>query len=355
MGISTSTFFWTRRGAKVANLVLVRRFNFFFFNTCCFSFNFKVADLCVKFRISLRLYPLNLITFIDFLLLIVPALISVAFLTLLERKILGVVGYRLGPYKVRVGGVLQPIGDAAKLANKSYNSLFNISFFYYYLSGSFILFCSLFLWFTLFSEPSPNSLKYSLLVVLVILGFNSFNSVFSGWRTLRKYTLIGRIRTVAQLISYEAVLYLCVLFHVFCYYSFNLFSMNFLMFKFFFLVSPFLFYIWVPSILAELNRTPYDFSEGERELVSGFNTEFGSSVFTLTFLGEYSNIIFLSLLTYFLFFYANFRFFFVVTFFVIWIRSVLPRFRFDKLMFLCWKFFVPFITVIFIYFLILFF
>lgn len=291
-----------------------------------------------------------MLIFFNFLVLIVPALIAVAFLTLLERKILGVIGFRLGPYKVRVGGFLQPLGDAVKLSNKAYNFLYNISFWYYYLRGVLIIFCSLFLWLTVFSEPAPVSIKYTLLIVLVVLGFNSFNSIFSGWRTLRKYTLIGSMRTVAQLISYEAVLYLCFLFYVFCYFSFNLFTINFFLFNFFFIVTPFLFYIWIPSLLAELNRTPYDFSEGERELVRGFNTEFGSAVFTLTFLGEYSNIVFLSLLTYFLFFYSNSIFFVLIFFFVIWIRSVLPRFRFDKLIYLCWKFFIPFMTILFIYF-----
>lgn len=281
--------------------------------------------------------------------LLIPVLISVAILTLLERKLLGIVGFRLGPFKVSIGGILQPVTDAFKLSNKSSNSLFNYSFSYYYLRGFLMLSCSLFLWFLVFSEPSPMSFKFGLLLFIVVLGLNSFNVIFSGWSTLRKYTLIGRIRSVAQLISYEACLYLCLFFPVFCYASFSFSSINFYPIEFLSFFFPLCFYLWLPSMLIELNRTPYDFSEGESELVRGFNTDFGSSIFTLIFLGEYSSILFFSVCSYFFFFFYRGITVLLILVFIIWIRSVLPRFRFDLLIILCWKFYIPFLTVLFIF------
>lgn len=274
-----------------------------------------------------------------------------AFLTLLERKLLGIVGLRLGPNKVSVLGILQPIADAGKLANKQVNMISNFSFFFYYIRALFILSGSIYLWETIGTEPSVVSVKFRILMIIIILGLNSLNSIVCGWRTFRKYSLLGSVRTLAQLISYEGVLYLCLFFLVFFCCSFNIYTNNFHMAPVILLVIPYCFYIWFPSILAELNRTPYDFSEGERELVSGFNTEFGSGSFTLIFLSEYRNIVFFSVVSRILFFHFQiFTGFIYSLFFIIWIRSVLPRFRFDKLMYLAWKFFIPFLTIFFIIF-----
>lgn len=274
----------------------------------------------------------------------VPALISVAFITLLERKILGLVGYRLGPFKSSFLGTFQPIADALKLLNKQNNLLSGFSFFFYFFSSSLMLFSSFFLFFVLPYDPSFLEVKYVLLFLFLVLGFNRLNSIFIGWRVFRKYSLIGRIRTVSQLISYEGVLYLCLIFLVFFRGGLDNLSFFFFYPFFLFFLLPVCGYIWIPTFLAELNRTPYDFSEGERELVRGFNTEFGGSCFTFIFLGEYGRIFFFSIFRSILFFSLPMGFVFFL-FFVIWIRSVLPRFRFDKLMSLSWKFFIPFLTV----------
>lgn len=240
-----------------------------------------------------------------------------AFITLLERKLLSLIGLRVGPNKVSVGGILQPIGDALKLSNKSYNLIRNFSLSFYYFSSFSILFRSIFLLSLLFFFPPLISFKYSILFFFLILGFNSLNSIITGWRTFTKYSLVGSLRTVSQLISYEAVLYLVVFSFVYTYFSFDFSSI-----LFFSLSIPFIFllpcfYIWVPTFLAELNRTPYDFSEGERELVRGFNTEYGSVGFTLIFLSEYRNIFFFCILSGFLFFFPLFLSFFLFIFFVI--------------------------------------
>lgn len=286
---------------------------------------------------------------VKFLLVVVPGLVSVAFLTLLERKVLRIVGFRLGPNKVSFLGFLQPVRDALKLRNKSLNYLSNFSFLFYYISSCFMFSISVFVYSSLFSSPSPTFLKYRLIFFFIFLAFNSLNSILTGWRTFSKFSLIGSIRTVSQLISYEVSLYLCFFFLVRFFGSFDR-GFFFKREKVFFaiLILPCL-YIWVPSVLAELNRTPFDFSEGERELVRGFNTEFGSSCFTLIFLAEYGIIIFFCLIS--SFFFSSGLFFFVCfVLSVLWFRSVLPRFRFDKLMYLAWKFFLPFLTLFFVYF-----
>lgn len=216
---------------------------------------------------------------------------------------MSLIGFRLGPNKVSLIGLLQPIADALKLGNKSVNSLGSLTLFFYYLSSFLILLISLFLFSCINNVTSFINFKYRFIFIFLILAFNSFNSIFSGWRSYSKFSLIGSIRSVAQLISYEVVLYLCIFFFVLIYSSFDIRRIIFLPlnYSFFFLIS--CFYFWIPTILAELNRTPFDFSEGESELVRGFNTEFSSSCFTFIFLAEYSNIIFFSILSSFVFFY----------------------------------------------------
>lgn len=301
----------------------------------------------------LRLNCYIFFSFVKFLIVVILGLLSVAFITLLERKVLGLIGYRLGPYKVSVGGILQPIADAVKLSNKEVNVLSNFSTFYYYFSSLFMFLISIFFILVVMTDPSVISLKFRIFFLMIVLGLNCLNSIVRGWRVFRKFSLIGRIRTVSQLISYESSLYFIFFFVFFLYNSLNLFDYTFLSLSYLRVIVPIIFYIWVPRILGELNRTPFDFSEGESELVRGFNTEFGSTCFTLIFLAEYSNIIMFCLVSSFLFFEMRMIFFFFFFFFlVIWIRGVLPRFRFDKLIILAWKFYIPFLTSFFVFFII---
>lgn len=330
----------------------------------------KVADSCSKFRILVRLNPLRLrmtdlcekfklslwlcllrIFFLMFLLVLIPVLLGVAFFTLLERKLLRLVGFRVGPNKVLLGGFLQPIADAFKLSSKQVNILSNFSFFFYYARSLLLIRGSFFLWYCYFRDPSVYSFKFLVLFFIAVLSLNSLRSIFRGWRTFRKFSLIGSLRTVCQLISYEAPLCFCLFFLFTCSFSFC--RADFLFYGSHFIAGlfPYCLYIWLPCMLAELNRTPYDFSEGERELVRGFNTEFGSSCFTLIFLAEYSNMIFFCSFRCLLFFEArSLTLFLLIFFFLIWVRSVIPRYRFDKLISLSWKFFIPFLTLWFILF-----
>lgn len=304
--------------------------------------------LCEKLKISLKLYFLGVALILFFnITFVVFFLVRVAFVTLLERKILRLVGLRFGPNKTSFLGILQPLIDALKLSGKQINVLRNSSFFFYYVSCSFILLVSLLLW-ECISPITLLSSKHSFLGVIALLSFNSLGSIVAGWSVFRKFSILGSMRTVVLLISYESVLFFCFLFFILYSLQFRLCSFIWVRDIFFF-YSPFLLIIWVFSILADLNRTPFDFSERERELVRGFNTEFGSGGFTLLFLREYSNILFFSVITRFLFTSVSwFLGGILVITLILWIRSVLPRIRFDKIMKMAWKLYIPLVTLIFL-------
>nr|QVM79113.1 NADH dehydrogenase subunit 1 [Oxypeltus quadrispinosus]QVM79126.1 NADH dehydrogenase subunit 1 [Oxypeltus quadrispinosus] len=282
------------------------------------------------------------------LLLIICVLISVAFLTLLERKVLGYIQIRKGPNKVGFLGLAQPFSDAIKLFSKEqiypYMSNFNL----YYLSPVFNLLLSLFLWMCMPFITITYSFNLSLLFFLIISSLSVYTIMLAGWSSNSAYSLLGSLRSVAQTISYEVSLSLILISFLFMVLSLNL--LDFMKFQyniwFIFLLSP-LCLMWVVSSLAETNRTPFDFAEGESELVSGFNVEYSSGGFAMIFLAEYSNILFMSMLCCILFLGAdmNSLSFFIklglVSFFWIWVRGTLPRFRYDKLMYLAWKSYLP--------------
>lgn len=181
----------------------------------------------------------------------------------------------------------------------------------------------------------------------------SVKSILTAWRIKTKYPLIGRLRIVSQLISYESVLFLILLSAIALSKRFNINLIKITMINNLALEIPLILIIWMPTILAELRRTPYDFSERERELVRGFNTELGSRSFTLIFLREYINILLIIALTTILFFSPKNTI--IITLWTIliaattiWLRATLPRLRFDKFIMTAWKFYIPFITIILI-------
>lgn len=288
---------------------------------------------------------------LKFLLLIIPVLVCVAFITLAERKVLRLIGIRQGPNKVSAQGIMQPIADAIKLANKGTNYLSNFSLLTYYLSVIIILFCSLILWSRVKIIETSVRWKFSFLVMMLILGVACIKTIIAGWRTYGKYPLIGRMRTVSLIISYESVIYLCILFVVWISKRFRITEISQQEIYAIYLIFPLILFFWTPSIMAELNRTPYDFSEGERELVRGFNTEFGSGSFTIIFLREYSNIILFIMISCFIFFSSSrtvkfIIFFIFFNYWIIWMRRTLPHIRFDKFMNRAWKFYIPRMTII---------
>nr|YP_010384962.1 NADH dehydrogenase subunit 1 [Pinnotheres excussus]UPL64959.1 NADH dehydrogenase subunit 1 [Pinnotheres excussus] len=285
---------------------------------------------------------------INFLVLIICVLVGVAFVTLLERKVLGYIQIRKGPNKVGYQGILQPFSDAVKLFTKEQVVPTLSNFMVYYLCPVFSLFISLLVWSVMPYELGLLSFNMSILFFLCCLSMGVYSTMVAGWSSNCKYSLLGSLRSVAQVISYEVSLALILLSFIVLVGGLGLELFNKYQGYYWFIIMSFpLSLVWFSSCLAETNRTPFDFSEGESELVSGFNTEYGAGGFALIFMAEYASILFMSVLFVILFLGGNMHAFSLylksvsVAFVFIWVRGTLPRFRYDKLMYLAWKSYLP--------------
>lgn len=273
---------------------------------------------------------------------------GVAFLTLLERKVLGYIQIRKGPNKVGFIGLLQPFRDAIKLFSKEQTFPYISNFNLYYLSPVINLFLALLLWISIPYLTVFLNFNLSLLFILRVSRLGVYTIIIAGWSSNSNYSILGGIRSVAQTISYEVRLVLIMLSFLFIILSFNVLDLEIFQENiwFLFLLFPSRI-IWIVSSLAETNRTPFDFAEGESELVSGFNVEYRRGGFAIIFLAEYSNILFIRILCRLIFLGGNLcsLVFFIkivfVSFFWLWVRGTLPRYRYDKLMYLAWKSYLP--------------
>nr|YP_009108188.1 NADH dehydrogenase subunit 1 [Phrynocephalus helioscopus]AIU56750.1 NADH dehydrogenase subunit 1 [Phrynocephalus helioscopus] len=289
----------------------------------------------------------------NLLTVIITILIAIAFLTLLERKIISSAQQRKGPNTVGPIGLLQPVADGIKLFVKEpiHPTLSSKTMFI--LSPLLALTLAMLMWTTI---PMPHPLvniNLGLLLLMAISSMSVYTIMWSGWASNSKYALIGALRAIAQTISYEVTLGLILM----CMatqtggYTMQLFlktqEKTWLM-----LMSCPLAMMWFVSTLAETNRTPFDLTEGESELVSGFNVEYASGMFAMFFLAEYSNILIMNTLSVILFlsptshdpnmFSTNLMMkTTILTMGFIWIRTAYPRFRYDQLMHLLWKQFLP--------------
>nr|YP_009511987.1 NADH dehydrogenase subunit 1 [Aristeus virilis]AXI97913.1 NADH dehydrogenase subunit 1 [Aristeus virilis] len=291
---------------------------------------------------------MSLIMVVSYLVLIICVLVGVAFVTLLERKILGYIQIRKGPNKVGFMGLLQPFADAVKLFTKEQTLPTMSNFLPYYMSPVFSLFVSLIVWLVMPYELGLMNFNMSTLFFLCCTSLGVYTTMSAGWSSNSKYSLLGSLRAVAQTISYEVSLALVLLSFIFLVGGFDLSLFSLYQRDIWFMWFTFpLAMVWFASCLAETNRTPFDFAEGESELVSGFNTEYSSGGFALIFMAEYASILFMSMLFALLFlgggllsplYYVKLV---MVAFAFVWVRGTLPRFRYDKLMYLAWKSFLP--------------
>nr|YP_010318564.1 NADH dehydrogenase subunit 1 [Holochilus sciureus]ULD67420.1 NADH dehydrogenase subunit 1 [Holochilus sciureus] len=295
------------------------------------------------------MYLINIMTFL------LPILIAMAFLTLVERKFLGYMQLRKGPNIVGPHGILQPFADAMKLFIKeplrptiSSTSLFIIA-------PSLSLLLALSLWIPL---PMPYPIVNMNLGILFLLALSSlavYSILWSGWASNSKYSMFGALRAVAQTISYEVTMAIILLSVLLINGSFSLQNLIITQEPLWLMASTWpLAMMWFISTLAETNRAPFDLTEGESELVSGFNVEYAAGPFALFFMAEYMNIILMNALSTIVFLGAlhnpmypelyNINFTtktLVLTSLFLWIRASYPRFRYDQLMHLLWKNFLP--------------
>nr|APL97247.1 NADH dehydrogenase subunit 1 [Garjajewia cabanisii] len=294
---------------------------------------------------------------VSYLILLVMVLISVAFVTLVEQKILASTQIRVGPNYTGLWGLFQPFADAVKLLSKEGSSTRFTNVKIYYLSPVVSLSLGLVLWVGYLFEKGGVDLMYTVLGFMCLSGLMVYPILTSGWSSNCKYSMLGSLRAVAQMVSYEVSMAMVLLSLVWLSWSFSFYDLiedQYLLWNIF-LYLP-LGWVWFVSSLAETNRTPYDFAEGESELVSGFNTEYGSGGFVLIFMSEYSSMLFMGFLFSVLFLSSSVSVWVLfksmaVVFSFVWVRSTLPRYRYDKLMGLAWKSFLPVTLLMFSYYL----
>jgi len=305
---------------------------------------------------------LTLINIVKILFIIVPLLISVAYFTLAERKIMGSIQRRKGPNVIGWFGLLTPLADGLKLFSKETILPSNSDLIVFVIAPMTTFLLSLIGWAVIpFGEGIVGSdIQIGVLYLFGISSLGVYGIITSGWSSNSKYAFLGALRSAAQMVSYEVSIGFIIICVVLCVGSFNLTEIVIAQKNIWFCIPLFpVFIMFFISALAETNRHPFDLPEAEAELVSGYNVEYSAMGFALFFLGEYANMLLMSCLTTILFFggwlplFDIFPFniipsfiwfglkicFFVILF--IWFRAILPRYRYDQLMTLGWKVFLP--------------
>jgi len=301
-----------------------------------------------------------LLALLKILIIIVPLLISVAYFTLAERKILGAIQRRRGPNVIGAFGLLQPLSDGFKLLVKETVLPSSANKFLFILSPIITFVISLLGWAIIPYDKYAMlaDINLGILYIFAVSSLGVYGIIMSGWSSNSKYAFLGALRSAAQMVSYEVSIGFILTTIVICCGSFNLQTIIEAQQNTWFVITflP-LFLMFFVSALAETNRHPFDLPEAEAELVSGYNVEYSAMGFALFSLGEYANMLMMSALNSILFWggwlapaaFLNFIpggiwFGFKICFFVIlfiWMRAALPRYRYDQLMSLGWKVFLP--------------
>jgi NADH-quinone oxidoreductase subunit H len=303
-----------------------------------------------------------IITLLKILSIVVPLLISVAYFTIAERKIMGAIQRRRGPNVIGFIGLLQPLADGLKLFVKETTLPTNANTGIFLFAPSLAFILSLIGWAVIpLSEGIVLSdLNLGIIYLLAVSSLNVYGILFAGWSSNSKYAYLGALRSAAQMISYEISIGFTILNVVVCAGSFNLSNIVLSQQKIWYII-PLLpvFIIFYISMLAETNRHPFDLPEAEAELVSGYNVEYSAMTFALFFLGEYANMLIMSTISSILFLggwlpivnililnlipstlWLSLKICLGVVFFIV-TRATLPRYRYDQLMYLGWKCFLP--------------
>nr|AAO21630.1 NADH subunit 1 [Aphanius mento] len=289
------------------------------------------------------------------LILIVFVILALSLLTLVERKVLGYIQFRKGPNVVGPYGLLQPFADGLKLFTKEPVRPSTASPILFLLTPVMAFILALMLWVPI-PLPFPMAdLNLGILFILAISSLAVYSILGSGWASNSKYALIGALRAVAQTISYEVSLGLILLSVIIFSGSFTLQTFSITQETVWLLLPTWpLAAMWYVSTLAKTNRTPFDLTKGESELVSGFNVEYAGGPFSLFFLAEYSNTLLMNTLSAVLFLGASLHHALpdatslnlmmkaaLLSVVFVWVRASYPRFRYDQLMHLVWKNFLP--------------
>jgi NADH-quinone oxidoreductase subunit H len=307
-----------------------------------------------------QLFPI----LIKIVFLLIPLLVAVAYLTLAERKIIGAMQLRVGPNSAGIFGILQPIADAIKLLRKELIIPSQANKFLFILAPVITFGLAISGWAVVpIDKFKIADINPGILYLLAISSLGVYGVILAGWASNSRYAFLGAIRSAAQMISYELTIGLVILSLVLVTGSLNLTEIvlmqqkNSLYLDLLLLPLGIVFFI---AILAETNRHPFDLPEAESELVAGYHVEYSSMAFALFFLGEYANMILMSAMTSLFFLGAWFPPFGLAfldflppvvwfsvkiafcLFIFIWVRAALPRYRYDQLMRIGWKFLLPF-------------
>ena len=294
---------------------------------------------------------------------IVPLLISVAYLTLAERRVIGFMQLRKGPNVVGPFGLLQPFADALKLLSKETILPAGADKVTFIIAPMLTFVLALVAWAVI---PFGKSLviadiNVGILYLFAISSLGVYGVIMAGWASNSKYAFLGALRSAAQMVSYEVSMGLVIINVLLCVGSLNLSDIIEAQKTVWFALPLFpMFIVFFISTLAETNRAPFDLPEGESELVAGYFVEYSSMSFALFFLGEYANMILMSAMTTILFLGGWLPPFDIyplnvipgpiwfilkislVLFVFLWMRATTPRYRYDQLMRLGWKIFLPF-------------